>query len=570
MAELLRLQNWSVSFGPAAAAPVLADLDLQVAAGEAVALVGPSGSGKTLTALSACGLLPPGARTAGTVSWCGQPVGGGDGPRWAELRGRGVTLVPQEPAGALNPVLRVGEQVAEAVRRHQACSAREARARAVDLLAEVRLPDPPGAARAWPHELCGGMQQRALLAAALACAPQLLIADEPTTALDPTVQASVLALLDELRRRRGMALLFITHDRHLVPLLADRRVELAAGRVVADGPATAVAAAPPALAGGVAAAEAHPLLVGRGLRLRHRAARAEAVAGVDLDPGSGRGGGPGRRVGLRQDHPGPAALRSAAAAGRQRAPGRCGSGRGPWRNPPRTAAPGAAALPARRRLPRSPPDGGGRTGRSEGRGGGHRGAAQGQWTWRRAWRTACRTACQAAQRQRVALARCLAAGPAVLIADEPASALDPATRALILSLLLEAARARRLALLLVSHDLDELLACCDRVLVMLAGVVIEELPGGGMARPAHPYTRALQAAQPARLADLGAGWRLQAAGAAADFARDLRACPYREVCTLVKPVCHKGLPVMQEIAAGHRVRCPLIAQDHAPQFIDTY
>ena len=174
------------------------------------------------------------------------------------------------------------------------------------------------------------------------------------------------------------------------------------------------------------------------------------------------------------------------------------------------------------------------------------------------------------QRQRAALARCLAAQPQVLIADEPASALDPATRHLVLALLLDAARTRRLGLLLVSHDLDELLGSCDRVLVMLAGVVIEELPGGGAAQPAHPYTRALQAAQPAALAALGARWRPHAAAASADFARDLRACPYREVCTLVKSICHKELPAMQEIAAGHRVRCPRILQEHAPQFIDTY
>ena len=419
------------------------------------------------------------------------------------------------------------------------------------------------------HELSGGMQQRALLAAALACGPQLLVADEPTTALDPTVQASVLSLLDELRRERGMALLFITHDRHLVPLLADRRVELAAGRVIADGPAAGGAEAPAPSPGGVPAAAPRPLLVGRGLRLRHGDAPTEAVAGVDLalaagevvglagESGSGKTTLARLLCGQLRPQAGSVQLDGAdlASAGGAR-------GRTLRRGVQLLFQHAGGSLDPRQTVAAS---------LAEAAGGPVDPAALLQevdLAPELAGRLPHRMS--GGQRQRAALARCLAARPRVLIADEPASALDPATRRLVLGLLLDAARSRRLALLLVSHDLDELLGSCDRVLVMLAGVVIEELPGRGAAQPAHPYTQALQAAQPAALAALGARWRLHAAAAASDFARDLRACPYREVCPLVKSICHKGLPSMQEIGDGHRVRCPLIGQEHAPQFIDTY
>ncbi|MBM4130764.1 ABC transporter ATP-binding protein, partial [bacterium] len=231
MADLLRLESFRLEFA-GAERPVLDGLDLAVAAGEAVALVGPSGAGKTMLARAALGLLPRSARAGGRVLWEGTEARLRPGG-WAALRGGGLTWLPQEPLGALNPLLTVGAQVGEAARRHQRLDRAGARDCAAALLAELELPDPRGLLGAWPHELSGGMRQRVLLAAALACRPRLLIADEPTASLDTTVQRELLAVLDRVRRARGMALLFITHDRHLVPLVAGRCLELRDGRAFA-------------------------------------------------------------------------------------------------------------------------------------------------------------------------------------------------------------------------------------------------------------------------------------------------------------------------------------------------
>ncbi len=225
-------------------ASLLRGVDLAVPPGGAVALVGESGSGKTLTALALLDLLPAGASVAGRVLWRGRDRRELPAAARRRLRGGGLTLVPQEPQQGLDPVCRAGDQVAETVRYRQGVSRREAARRAAALLREVRLPDPEAAARAYPHQLSGGMRQRILIAAALACEPELLIADEPTTALDVTVQARIVELLRRLRERRGMALLHITHDLAVAALLAERVEVLCAGEQVESGPARAVLGAP--------------------------------------------------------------------------------------------------------------------------------------------------------------------------------------------------------------------------------------------------------------------------------------------------------------------------------------
>ncbi|KMO18147.1 ABC transporter ATP-binding protein [Methylobacterium indicum] len=211
------------------------DLSFTVGPGETVALVGESGSGKSLTALALMRLLPPRGRIeSGTIRFDGRDIGSLSERRFREIRGREIAMVFQEPMTALNPVLTVGVQIAEVLRRHEGLSARAARARAVDLLDRVRIPDPHRRVDAYPHQLSGGMRQRVMIAVAVACAPKLLIADEPTTALDVTIQAQVLDLIDSLRRDLGMAVLLITHDLGVVGQWADRVVVMYAGRRVEE------------------------------------------------------------------------------------------------------------------------------------------------------------------------------------------------------------------------------------------------------------------------------------------------------------------------------------------------
>ena len=224
--------------------PVLRDVSFAVDRGETLAVVGESGCGKTVAALALLGLLPGNAEVSGKILWRDQDLLPLSAEEWRRYRGKRMGMVFQEPATSLNPVYSVGEQVAEALRFHQGLSRQDAWDRAVDLLAEVHLPDAAARARDYPHQLSGGMRQRVMLAASLASEPELLLADEPTTALDVTVQAQVIDLLVKLQRRRNMAMIFITHDLALVPALADRLAVLYAGSLVESGPVTRVLARP--------------------------------------------------------------------------------------------------------------------------------------------------------------------------------------------------------------------------------------------------------------------------------------------------------------------------------------
>lgn len=230
------------------AGPVRAvrDLSLSLQPGRTLGLVGESGSGKSVTSLAIMGLLPEvGARVqAARLCVLGRDVLHIPKAERQAMRGRDLAMVFQEPMTSLNPVLRVGEQVAEAIRQHQHATRAEARARVLDLLSEVGLPDPARLAHAYPHQLSGGQKQRAMIAMALSCNPQLLIADEPTTALDVTIQAQVLALLHQLQARRGMAMLFITHDLGVIAQVADEVAVMYRGEIVESGSVRDVFRAP--------------------------------------------------------------------------------------------------------------------------------------------------------------------------------------------------------------------------------------------------------------------------------------------------------------------------------------
>ncbi len=222
------------------------DVSLTLEPGECLGIIGESGSGKSVTALSVMGLVasPPGVITGGAVRYRGDDLIGAKYERLRSLRGDRIAYIFQDPLATLHPLYRVGDQLAEAIRSHHAVSQREARRRAIALLKDVRIPNAENRLRSYPHELSGGMRQRVGIAMALANEPDIIIADEPTTALDVTVQAQILALLDDLRRERGLAILFITHDFGVVGQLCDRVAVMYAGRMVEEGPTEAVLRAP--------------------------------------------------------------------------------------------------------------------------------------------------------------------------------------------------------------------------------------------------------------------------------------------------------------------------------------
>lgn len=211
-------------------------VSLRLADGERLGVIGESGSGKSLTALAVLGLLPRAARVTGSIRLDGQELVGLPERELAQLRGKRVGIVFQEPATALNPIRRVGDQIGEAARIHYGLSKRQARERAVLLAGRVGLPEPEQLVARYPHQLSGGQRQRVAIAIALSTGPRLIIADEPTTALDVTVQAGILELFDQQVSASGASLLFITHDLAVLSQIAQRAIVLASGRVIEEGP----------------------------------------------------------------------------------------------------------------------------------------------------------------------------------------------------------------------------------------------------------------------------------------------------------------------------------------------
>lgn len=234
---VLSIANLSIEFqrrdGPVR---VVDDVSIDVMAGEIVGLIGESGSGKTLTALSALRLLPRGARiVSGSIALKDMSLREFSEPEMRKLRGDRMALVPQDAMQSLNPTLKVGRQVGEPLEIHAGMKIKTALSKAIDLLADVQIPQAEERAAQYPHQFSGGMQQRAMIAMGLAMDPELLIADEPTTALDVTVQAEVLKILGRIREERKVAILFITHDLGIVAELCDRVYVMREGKVVEEG-----------------------------------------------------------------------------------------------------------------------------------------------------------------------------------------------------------------------------------------------------------------------------------------------------------------------------------------------
>ncbi|RDE09284.1 ABC transporter ATP-binding protein [Pelagibacterium lacus] len=506
---------------------ILDGVSLSVAQGEVLGLVGESGSGKSLTALSILNLLPRGARLSGRIDFDGTALSALSEREMTRRRGAEIGMIFQEPMTALNPLMTIGDQVAETIRIHKGWGRGRALRSAGDILAQVGLPSEKVSPSRYPHELSGGQRQRVGIAMAVALGPKLLIADEPTTALDVTTQAQILALLAELTKTLDMALLLITHDLGIVSSMADRVAVLHAGRVVETGPTGAVLAAPrQAYTRQLLAATLHrPQRIARAgsdvllsvehvvrdyaLPRRGLFAPPQSVRAVDDvsfvirrgesvglvgESGSGKSSLARAIVGL--DRPQAGRVRMGAVE-----IGPAGGGTTAiLRDMQMVFQDPYGSFNPRHRVDRLVAEplhllGRDRPGADER----SRRVAAALEAVGISPRMADRYIHEfsGGQRQRIALARALIVEPELIVLDEAVSALDVSIRAQILDLLADISNTRGVALLFIAHDLHVVRAITDRVLVMKDGRIVEEGETGDvLSRPRHPYTQALVAATP--------------------------------------------------------------------------
>lgn len=504
------------------------NINLDLYRNQILCLVGESGSGKSIASNAIMRLLPPGVNVeSGRILFEGQDLLSLNEAAMRQVRGAQIAMVFQEPMTALNPLHTIGEQIFEMFRLHTSLSKREINRKVLDLLDEVRLPDPAAAARAYPHELSGGQRQRAMIAMALALEPKVLIADEPTTALDVTTQAQILKLIRDLQRRKGTAVLFITHDFGVVAEIADRVAVMQQGELVELGPAEEVlnrpqheytqkliAAVPPLTPPEPAPIGDEPALVisevsktyrqggllSRRRRVTHALDRVSltlpkgATLGVVGESGSGKSTLARCIVRLLTPDAGHIRLGDIDLATMSKRQWRSEARRvqmvfqDPFGslNPRRRVGdliaqgPIAHGVPRKEALERARKllelvdlDPGGMDRYPHEFSGG--------------------------QRQRIGLARALALQPEILVADEPVSALDVSVQAQVLTLLRDLKDRLGLSMIFVTHDLRVAAQVCDVVAVMQSGQVVEYgLAADVFTRPQHPYTQQLLTAIPGR------------------------------------------------------------------------
>jgi microcin C transport system ATP-binding protein len=523
-AILLEIDRLSVSFG---ANKVVDDISLSIKPGEKFALVGESGSGKSITALSILRLVDA-ADTAGVIRFNGENLLANSEREMRGIRGAEIGMIFQEPMTALNPLYTVGNQIGEVLELHQAMRPNAARARAIELLAQTGIPEPERRVDYYPHQLSGGQRQRAMIAMALACRPKLLICDEPTTALDVTIQAQILDLLDDLQRTMGMALLFITHDLNLVRRFTDRVGVMERGKLVEIGETSTVFANPqhaytqkllssrPKRVVQDLAPDAPVLLMGRDVgvtftsaegwfRKRHfQAVRSASLAlrrgetlGVVGESGSGKttlgmallalqdiSHGKIDINGQRIDNADRKVLRAmrsrmqvvfqdpfASLSPRMTVGQIVGEGLGLHR--PELSA------TEREKLVLDMLD---EVGLSE-----RHGLSNVLQRYPHEF--------SGGQRQRISIARAVVLRPEVLVLDEPTSALDVSVQQQVLALLAQLQQKYGMSYVFISHDLAVVQAMSHHVLVMKDGEVIESGEALSLfSAPTQPYTRALLAA----------------------------------------------------------------------------
>jgi peptide/nickel transport system ATP-binding protein len=518
--NILTIEDLGVTFSTETGdVPAVRGVSLQVRPGETLALVGESGSGKSTVALAAMGLLPGTARTSGRIAVDGTEIVGAPEAALARLRGRTASMVFQEPATALDPLTRVGAQIAEVVRNHRDVSRSEAAREAVELLRRVGIPEPERRVSAFPFQLSGGQRQRVVIAMAIANSPSLLIADEPTTALDVTVQAEILDLLRRLAADSGTGVLLVTHNMGVVADFADRVAVMLRGEVVETGPVEEVLLRPGhAYTRGLLAAVPRLRLSGEDsppaeeppvVQLRDvsvRFGRVQALDGISLDvrPGetvglvgeSGSGKSTAARVALGLVAPASGSVSLFGTdLGRVRGRRRRAllSGVGVVLQDP------VASLDARMSVAECVAEPlrvhrGGMSGAEQ-----RDRVAEVLELVRLPRELAGRgpRELSGGQRQRVSLARALVLEPRLLVADEPTSALDVSLQRTVLEVIAELQRELGFACLFVSHDLAVVQEFAQRVVVMRDGRVEEQGPTmSTLLRPETDYTRRLLAAVP--------------------------------------------------------------------------
>ncbi|MFJ8972758.1 MULTISPECIES: dipeptide ABC transporter ATP-binding protein [Streptomyces] len=523
---LVEVSGLTVDFGPVRAVD---GLSFTLEAGGALGVVGESGSGKSASAYALLGLhRGTGARVGGSVRVAGTDVNTADDRELRALRGAGAAMVFQDPLSSLDPYYPVGDQIAEVYRVHRPVSRRAARARAVEVLDRVGIPDAARRSRLRPHEFSGGMRQRALIAMALACEPGLLIADEPTTALDVTVQAQILDLLHDLRHETGMGLLLVTHDVGVAAESVDEVLVMRHGKEVERGPVARVLGAPREpytreLLAAVprvetrrvvpvppprVAEDAAPLLEAVGLRREfgRGSGRVAAVDGVSLTVRAGRTLGIVGESGSGKTTLGRMLVRLLdPTAGRLRYGGReIGSLpekelRSFRRDLQMVFQDPVASLNPRRSVGESVADPLRAAGESdEGRIRDRVGTLLERVGLDPAHFERYPHEFSGGQRQRVGIARALAAEPKLIVCDEPVSALDVTTQAQVVELLSELQRELGIGLVFIAHDLAVVRQVSDEVAVMRRGVIVEQGSADAVyADPRDPYTRQLLAAVPA-------------------------------------------------------------------------
>ncbi|WP_332686510.1 ABC transporter ATP-binding protein [Bosea sp. (in: a-proteobacteria)] len=529
MSAILSLAAVSVRLPRNADRPhAMSEVSLELSANEILCVVGESGSGKSMTANAVMRLLPPGvAIDGGSILFEGRDLATLSEAEMRKVRGAGIAMIFQEPMTALNPLRTIGDQIGEMFELHTDLGRAQVRAKVQALLEEVRIPDPVAAAKAYPHELSGGQRQRAMIAMALALDPKVLIADEPTTALDVTTQAQILELIRDLQKRKGTAVLFITHDFGVVAEIADRVAVMSQGRVVEQGTAKAVlgnpqhaytrqliAAVPPLKAPPPRELASEPILtiehvsktyrtggfLGRGQRVTHAVRDVSlvlprgATLGIVGESGSGKSTLARCLVRLIDPESGAIRIEGTDLASLTRAEVRAQT-----RHIQMVFQDPFASLNPRRKAGEA--------------------VAQGLIVHGMARPEALARACElfglvgldpaatnryphefsGGQRQRIGLARALALQPRVLIADEPVSALDVSVQAQVLALLADLRSRLGLSIVFITHDLRVAAQVCDIVAVMKDGEVVETGPIGTVfGQPQHPYTKALLASIPGR------------------------------------------------------------------------